>query len=123
MSAAEGEEDDIPNLLASDLKYMTLFYRSYLIGKILGETIPIKFISGKRSLDWKVSTEVNLFVKFTNESLVIEFLRINRGLLVAKCSAFKDGKKISILLLSFSFRLYSRSGFLIFLLKFWRDRQ
>lgn len=75
INAADGEEDDTPDLLASDLKDMTLFYRNYLVDKVLREAIPVEFISAKCSLDWKVSSEVSFidmgngstFMKFTNE--------------------------------------------------------
>lgn len=39
------EEDDIPDLHESDLRDMSLFHKLYVIGKILGAAVPIKFIS------------------------------------------------------------------------------
>lgn len=50
MCSGEGEDDDIPDL-DSTLKDITSFYRIDLIGKILGEVIPIKFISMKCSFE------------------------------------------------------------------------
>lgn len=54
---------------------MSLFYHLYLIGKILGEPIPIKFIMTKCSVGWHVAGEVSFvdmgngfsLVKLTNE--------------------------------------------------------
>lgn len=62
MCSGEGEDDDIPDLSDPDLKAMTLFYRTYLIGKLLGEVIAIKLISTRCSLDWKVAGEVGLIL-------------------------------------------------------------
>lgn len=74
-STSMGNDDDIPDLLASDLKDMTPFYHMYLIGKIFGEAVSIKFIIATCTFEWKVTGEVNFMdmgngfnlVMFSNE--------------------------------------------------------
>lgn len=46
-SSSMSDDDDIQDLLASYLKVMTTFYHMYFIGKILDETISLKFIIAK----------------------------------------------------------------------------
>lgn len=41
------EDEEVPELVDSDQRDMAPFYHMYLIGKILGETIPIKFVMAK----------------------------------------------------------------------------
>lgn len=43
-----------------DLRDMSTFQQLYLIGKVLGEAIPIKLIASKCLLDWQVVGEVNI---------------------------------------------------------------
>lgn len=66
-----GEEDDIPDLLASDLN-MAPFYHMYLICKLLGEATPIKFIVAKCIFEGKVTSEAN-FLEMGNGFTLVMF--------------------------------------------------
>lgn len=69
-------EDDIPIVHENDLKDVSKFEQLYLIGKILGETMPIKTIISKCEIGWQGVWEVNIadtgngfsLVKFTTGS-------------------------------------------------------
>lgn len=55
----DNNDEDIPDLLDSDLRDMPIFYKLYLIGKMLGEAVSIKFLIAKCLIDWQASGEVN----------------------------------------------------------------
>lgn len=42
-----GKGEEVPDFFVSNLRDMDPFYRMQLIGKIMGEAIPIKFIMTK----------------------------------------------------------------------------
>lgn len=88
-SMGDGDDDDIHDLLASILQDMTQFYHVYLIGKILGEFIPIKFIIVMCTFEWTLMAKSILWIKVMvspllcplMKSIVREFFKANRGLL------------------------------------------
>lgn len=109
-----------------DLRDMSTFQQLYLIGKVLGEAIPIKLIASKCLLDRQVVGEVNIvdmgngfnLLNSLTKLTVIVFWKDNPGFLVVKSLVFKDGKKILIRLKKDSTLLSFGFSFLVFLWSF-----
>lgn len=67
-------EDNIPIVDPSHLYDVSTFEQLYLIGKVLGESLPLKLITFKCLAEWKLSGEVSIInmsygfslVKFTS---------------------------------------------------------
>lgn len=105
---------------------MSTFQQLYLIGKVLGEAIPIKLIASKCLLDWQVVGEVNIvdmgngfnLLNSLTKLTVIVLWKDNPGFLVVKSLVFKDGKKILIRLKKDSTLLSFGFSFLVFLWSF-----
>lgn len=53
------DEEEIPIVDGKDLKYVTKFEQLYLIGKILGKTMPLKTIISCVA-EWKVPRKVTI---------------------------------------------------------------
>lgn len=64
------EQDDVHELVDSNLRYMSIFYHLYLIGEILRDEITIKVIMAKCSAYWQVAGEINFVDKGNGFSLV-----------------------------------------------------
>lgn len=80
-------EDTIPIVNPGHLFNVSTFQQLFLIGKILGESLPTKLIASKCSAEWKPSGEFSTvdmgngfsLVKCANPITVIEFSWVNLG--------------------------------------------
>lgn len=80
--------EDISIINSHDHTYISNVGQIYLVGKLLGESMPLKTILSKCLSDCKVTGEVNVvdmgngftFVKFTNSIDCTRFLKGNHSL-------------------------------------------
>lgn len=66
-------EEDIPNIEEVEIPDCEKFENLFLIGKLLGESIPLKTIMSKTKADWTPSGEVQC-VDMGNEFILIKFV-------------------------------------------------
>lgn len=100
---------------------MSPLYHINLIGKVLGEAVPIKSIMAKCWVEWEDAKEVSFInmgngvslAKFTNEVDCNKVLMVNLGLLEVKFIVYKIEKKILTILKRSCFLLYFGMGFLV----------
>ena len=63
---------DFPTVDEYDLAYCESYERLYLIGKVLGESVPLKSISSKMKAEWKTPCEPS-FMDLGNDFFLIKF--------------------------------------------------
>lgn len=53
-------KDNVPIVDAQHLSDVSNFEQVYLINKVLGESIPLKFIKSKCIIEWNINDEANI---------------------------------------------------------------
>ena len=68
----DNSSEELPSIDEEDLAYCESFAKLFLIGKVLGESVPLKSIFSKMKAEWKTSDESS-FMDLGNDFFLIKF--------------------------------------------------
>ena len=68
----DNSSEELPSIDEEDWACCESFVKLFLIGKVLGELVPLKSISSKKKVEWKTSGESS-FMDLGNDFFLIKF--------------------------------------------------